>query len=152
MSMERAIFAAAHARLKAPYLWAAKGGWAVRGGARVPVAQLGADWAVDCSGLVTACILEVGGPDLRATWGSERMAADLPPPRADESLWLLCYPGHVALGLGGAAWTIEAAGGDETTLTLDDARARGACVQIGPATHRVSLLVRSLRALMTAHP
>lgn len=149
MSLERAIFEQARRRLGAPYLWAAKGDWAVRSGAVVPCATLGAEWATDCSGLITTSIHAAGGPDLRGMWGSERMRTDLPEPQSDETLLLLCYPGHVALGLGGTSYTLEAAGGDATTLTVPDALKRGACVMFGPATHGPRpTAVRSLRALV----
>ncbi len=149
MTLESAVFSQAHRRLGAPYLWAAKGDWCVRGGLIVPTADLGAVWACDCSGLITTSIHNAGGPDLRGLWGSEKMRVELPEPASDETLLILCYPGHVALGLGGTAYTLEAAGGDATTLTVPDALKRGACVQFGPASHGPRpTAVRSLRALI----
>lgn len=152
MSFERAFFEKAKSKLGRPYIWAGKGDWAVRGGLVVPMSSLGCDWGCDCSGLLTTTVRELGGEDLRGAWGSKRMFEALPEPAPDEELLVCCYPNHVALGLGGTTFTLEAAGGDQTTLDAKTAQAAGARVQFGYATHSNLLGVRSLRALMAAHP
>lgn len=152
MSFERAILERALRRLGSPYLWAAKGEWAVRSGVAVPTQSLGIAWACDCSGLLTTAIHEAGGPDLRATWGSDRIHT-LPAPQDDEDLRIGWWPAHVGLMLGkDTPLCLESAGGDQRTLMLADALNTGARVMLGWATHGPPKAVHSLRSLLAAHP
>jgi cell wall-associated NlpC family hydrolase len=79
----------------------------------------------DCSGLVKGILIEVGGPDHRTDWNSQRMfdvLAPVPPGRV--GVPCLAFFGadsksihHVGIALDGDihGWFLEAAGGDQTT-------------------------------------
>lgn len=119
-----------------PYQWNAKG----------PL-------AFDCSGLVTWCLLQAGGPDLRATHNCEVLWGALEPLAAistgDIALAFYGSPGrveHVMIAVpDGRAY--GACGGNRDTLTLQDAVRDRACVQFRrTVTYRPGLLgFRSLR-------
>ena len=149
-------------RIGCPYIWAAKGDYAQRGDRAVPIGELGAAQAFDCSGLITSTAKACGANDLRGWWNAAAMLQHLPEPAPGETLALAIYgtdghADHVALELGVFTphLVIEAAGGDSTTLTAADAArspylAGGARVGLWPETHHQRLGVRSLAALMSA--
>ncbi|RKH28570.1 peptidoglycan endopeptidase [Corallococcus praedator] len=103
--------------MHSPYRWGAKGERAANG------AQL-----FDCSGLVTWCLHQVGGPDWRKTHNTDRLwdackpvasVADLQP----RDLVLYGKAGdsdHVMVHVG-AGVVVGASGGGSRTLTLEDA-------------------------------
>lgn len=107
-----------------PYIWAAKGLW------RLDLTQPGKlialpELSYDCSGLVTCCLFEAGGPDHRNDWSAQIMFDVLKPPIDGAKRPCLGLFGggddtvhHVAILLEGDVhgWVIEACGGDQTTL------------------------------------
>lgn len=165
--------AVVHQALKAigcPYVWAGRGDFYVRDGQLVHSADL----VFDCAGLVGWAVKQAGGPDLRHWWGADHMLRLLPEihplsaangfaydPALYEPFRLRLYgragadgvkhATHVAIGLGNGL-VLEAAGGDQTTLTIEDARARGARVRVGFEQRQDFLGERSLLALQKANP
>ena len=139
-----------------PYLWAARGDWAVRDTAIVTTESLGCDHlAFDCSGLVTWAAYRAGAVDLRHWWGADSLFRRLPDPEPD-ALALVFYgprarATHVAIELRRGV-VLEAAGGDETTLTYVDAAKRGARVRVGIDRRADRLGVRSVLALKSLTP
>lgn len=146
----------------APYLWAARGDFAVRTDpitqqlVNVSVASLGvAGLAFDCAGLVTWCAWKCGAADLRGWWSADHLWHLLPerePLEKDDWDRLIFFglgdhATHVSIDIGRGR-IVEAAGGDRTTLTaLDADRRRGARVRDG-RSHRGDLLgYRSLAAV-----
>lgn len=144
-----------------PYIWAAKGTFAVRDVVRgldvhkgvvlaVQALEIGVPkgrLAFDCSGLVLWAALQAGSLDLRGWWGAEALREHLPPPAEHEPFALACYPGHVAIDLG-RGLVLEAAGGDSGTLTYSQALMdpRGARVRVG-FENRTRTATRSLAAI-----
>jgi cell wall-associated NlpC family hydrolase len=134
-----------------PYLWAARGDWAVRDVSAVSTKSLGCDsLAFDCSGLVTWAAWRAGAVDLRHWWGADGLFRRLPDPEPD-ALALVFYgprarATHVAIELRRGV-VLEAAGGDETTLTYTDAAIRGARVRVGLDRRADRLGSRSVLAL-----
>lgn len=104
------FLAAALACQGIPYVW---GGKTTRG--------------LDCSGLVTWCLHALGGPDLRASYGSDALWLLLEPVVAPEPGDLAFYgapgdPSHVVICLGGPHDAIIGAnGGNRGTKTVADA-------------------------------
>ncbi|WP_233583396.1 NlpC/P60 family protein [Corallococcus sp. CA053C] len=106
------------AQMHSPYRWGAKGQRAAADGPRL----------FDCSGLVTWCLHQVGGPDWRGTHNTDRLwdqcrpvasAADLQP--GDLVLYGKAGdPDHVMVHVG-AGVVVGASGGGSRTLTLEDA-------------------------------
>lgn len=97
-------------------------------------------WGVDvfdCSGLVTTAYRDAGGKDLRFTHAAQTMFDEFPHRSADAlEFGLLKFYGasvkavtHVCFSLGNGL-VLEAAGGDATTRTPADAKARGARVRV----------------------
>jgi cell wall-associated NlpC family hydrolase len=146
-------------QLGAPYAWAGRGEYCVRPGpdsqpAIFPVTSQGfGSLAFDCAGLVDWAVWKAGGPDLRGWWGADHLWQRLPERLPDDppDAYRLAFYGHagrashigIALAKG---LVIEAAGGDQTTLTYADAMRRGAYVRIGRSS-RIDLLgYRSLLA------
>lgn len=159
-------------QLGAPYLWAGRGNWCVRGpvghGTITPVAEQGVPpsrpagggepgLAFDCAGLVGWAAWRCGAPDLRGLWGADTFWHWLPeydPGGEDpgECHRLVFYGQlsriiHVAIDLG-RGLVLEAAGGDETTLLYSDATRRPmARVRVGPELRRDRVGSRSLLAV-----
>ncbi|NNC01913.1 peptidoglycan endopeptidase [Corallococcus exiguus] len=124
----------------APYRWGAKG-----------LQPTGSPRLFDCSGLVTWCLLEVGGPDWRATHNTDRLWDVCAPIATEAELLpgdLVLYgrvgtkagdgrvvtrddPDHVMVYMG-AGVVVGASGGGSKTLTLADAQAAGARVKTYP--------------------
>lgn len=103
-----------------PYRWGAKG----------PL-------RFDCSGLVTYCIHQVGGPDYRETYNAQRLFNEFQKLEADEKPRPgdLCFYGmndqhitHVMVNMGDGT-VFGATGGDSTTTDDVAAARRGACVK-----------------------
>lgn len=117
-----AFLAAVNALTGVPYIW---GGKTARG--------------LDCSGLVTLGILAAGGPDVRATHGSDRLWFDLPELVEPQAGDLAFYgvkgnPSHVVVCLGGPHDEILGAnGGGSATTTVPIADAQRACVKRKPS-------------------
>ncbi|RJS19577.1 peptidoglycan endopeptidase [Corallococcus sp. H22C18031201] len=124
-------------QMHSPYRWNGKGERPDINGPRF----------FDCSGLVTACYFEAGGPDWRATHNTDRLLAELAPVSESELKTgdLVLYgrngdASHVMVYVG-AGVVVGASGGDHTTRTLADAYARGARVKSEPSvTYRLDLL------------
>lgn len=146
MTTKRLDFLARAAGLEgSPYLWAAKGrrvGWV--GGREV--------LAFDCSGLVTHCLLEVGGPDLRAFHNCQRLWDELPPVETPLPGDLAFYSrtpdgriSHVMVTWGDGR-VFGACGGDESTTTLQAASSRGARVRFRKS-HLYRTVFRGFRSL-----
>lgn len=104
--LDRFVEAAAR-KVGLPYIW---GGCGPQG--------------YDCSGLVKACLLEVGSVDRRADWNSQRMFDELERRAPGNPAVCLAFFGsdpkaihHVCICLEGdcEGWVIESAGGDQTT-------------------------------------
>jgi cell wall-associated NlpC family hydrolase len=148
-------------QLGRPYLWAARGDWAVRPDhvthqlRNVPVATLGAAGnAFDCAGLVTWASWKAGAADLRGWWSADHLWHQLPErdmPEGDDWNRLVFFglgdhATHVAIDLG-RGLILEAAGGDSTTLNAFDAEKRGARVRIGRCYRGDLLGTRSLAAV-----
>jgi cell wall-associated NlpC family hydrolase len=116
-----------------PYIWAARGDWAVRDSKNVPVRSLGCEsLAFDCAGLVTWAAWKAGAVDLRGWWNADALWAKLPQVENDSQLALAFYghpmhATHVAIELR-PGFVLEAAGGDSTTLTYLDAIKRDAAL------------------------
>jgi len=115
------VLHAAISRLKEVYVWGAKGRkmWTLDG-IKDTSAVAGVQVAFDCSGLVTSCILEAGGDDMRFTHNTDLLKAELPPvqnPPATQGIFVVFFPGHVGIAytLGDKWFIVEAAGGDHTT-------------------------------------
>lgn len=116
---------AALAQLNKPVLWAHKG-----------------PGVFDCSGLVTHCLRECGGPDWRGTHNSQRLfdelqAPDVPMP-GDLVFWrprgkFAGRVEHVAILLPGGA-VLTADGATPRITTLEAARAAGARVCVRSST------------------
>lgn len=133
----------------APYLWSARGDYVVRderlpSGAvlagqqfNVHSAQVGVPAglsAFDCAGLVTWAAWKAGAADIRGWWGADTLYEHLPEydasgERPGDCNRLVFYGAlggratHVAIDIG-RGLVIEAAGGDATTLTYQDALKR----------------------------
>ncbi|WP_233602184.1 C40 family peptidase [Corallococcus sp. CA047B] len=117
-------------QMGAPYRWGAKGSRPDPHGPRL----------FDCSGLVTWCLHQVGGPDWRATHNTDRLWDECRPVERVEDLQpgdLVLYgrggaatadgrpvtradPDHVMVYVG-AGVVVGASGGGSTTRTLEDA-------------------------------
>lgn len=148
-----ALIDAARKHLGAPYVWRGKGKslWTPRGLELHPwVGQV-----FDCSGLVTVALKAAGGPDLRATHSAQTMFDQFPIADDFEAAGVLRFYGksrsqvtHVAICTGrndrGQVTVIEAAGGDETTVTPLVASWRGAKVREGAELRRDFLGSRRL--------
>ncbi|MBN8466184.1 C40 family peptidase [Corallococcus exiguus] len=126
--------------MHSPYRWGAKG-----------LKPTGSPRLFDCSGLVTWCLHEVGGPDWRATHNTDRLWDVCTPVESEAQLLpgdLVLYgraghttlhgrpvtredPNHVMVYVG-AGVVVGASGGGSTTLTLADAQAAGARVKTHP--------------------
>jgi hypothetical protein len=125
MSLNRRLFLQAYLQQYGmPYLWDGKGlpGEAYNGR--------------DCSGGVTGAVFRASGfkLDMRATWGTKRLGADLRQVAVKDALPgdLFLYGDpihHVMVGIYGnelGGWLVAGfAGGDETTLTLERANVQG---------------------------
>lgn len=119
----------------APYVWCGKGLelWDPAG----PKTHHWGFEVFDCSGFVTTAYLEAGGKDLRFTHAAQTMFDEFPHRSADAGEFgLLKFYGasmkavtHVGFSLGNGL-VLEAAGGDATTRTPADAKARGARVRV----------------------
>ena len=126
LSYEERVVNFAVMNLGCPYIWGAKGELKLFDG------SIAAVKCFDCSGLVTDSIRMAGGPDLRATKNSQHLwdECGLLDEENLPAAWLEFYGAdayhvtHVAIFFGG--WTVEAAGGDSTTL----APKPGACVML----------------------
>ncbi|RKH12814.1 peptidoglycan endopeptidase [Corallococcus sp. CA053C] len=135
--------------MHAPYRWGAKGERAANG------AQL-----FDCSGLVTWCLHQVGGPDWRATHNTDRLWDECRPVASEAELLagdLVLYgraghtmlqgrpvtrpdPDHVMVYVG-AGVVVGASGGGSTTRTLEDAARADAKVKaFARITYRADVL------------
>jgi cell wall-associated NlpC family hydrolase len=99
-----------------PYLWGQKG-----------------PDGFDCSGLVTAGLHAIGGPDWRQTHGSARLHAELPATNAPKPGDLVFYGAtpkqvdHVMVWMGDGT-VFGASGGGSNCTTVQAAMALGACV------------------------
>lgn len=154
MGASRAIVERALTLLGVPYIWAAKGDFVVRDNKVLPITAASCLVGVDCSGLVTLALLKANGHDLRGMWGADAMWKHLPLPAPGESFCLALYGTperaiHVAFDLGNGL-VLEAAGGDQRTLTAEDAAHVGAKVRVGCELRRDRIGTRSLEALITA--
>jgi cell wall-associated NlpC family hydrolase len=112
----------------APYIWGGKGNLLFRDGKllKSPLAMP----VFDCSGLVTACLFQAtqGKIDLIGTHSAQTIWDTFPESQGEASDGTLrLYEGHVAISLGRSR-VVEAAGGDHTTLTVEDAADRNARV------------------------
>ncbi|RYZ33361.1 MAG: peptidoglycan endopeptidase, partial [Myxococcaceae bacterium] len=104
--------------MHSPYRWGAKGQRAAADGPRL----------FDCSGLVTWCLHQVGGPDWRMTHNTGRLWDACKPVASVADLQpgdLVLYgkegdPDHVMVHVG-AGVMVGASGGGRRTLTLEDA-------------------------------
>lgn len=141
MKTKRDFLELALAQLNKPYIWGAKG-----------------PDRFDCSGLVTWCLKELGGPDWRQSHSSARLFDKLPSVPLDQ-----IQPGDLALYgpphkvthvmiVSDYGTVIGASNGDSTTRTLDDAKRRKACVKVKPnIKYRPDLRgVRSLEQILQA--
>ncbi|NBD11847.1 C40 family peptidase [Corallococcus silvisoli] len=140
-SQRAAFLALVLEQMGAPYRWGAKGLKPSASALRL----------FDCSGLVTWCLQEVGGPDWRATHNTDRLWDVCTPVAIEAELLpgdLVLYgrpgtktadgrpvtredPNHVMVYVG-AGVVVGASGGGSTTLTLADAAAAGARVKTFP--------------------
>ncbi|MBZ4371466.1 C40 family peptidase [Corallococcus sp. AS-1-6] len=140
-SQRSAFLSLALEQMGAPYRWGAKG-------FRAPGVE---QRLFDCSGLVTWCLHEVGGPDWRATHNTDRLWDVCAPVASEAELLpgdLVLYgragaktgdgrevtrpdPDHVMVYVG-AGVVVGASGGGSKTLTLADAQAAGARVKTQP--------------------
>jgi murein DD-endopeptidase len=117
-----------------PYLWGAKG---------KPVGE--GQRAFDCSGLVTWCLQEVGGPDWRAMYNTDRLWDLCTPTDTPIAGTLVLYglrndPSHVMIHVG-AGVVIGASGGSSLTTSLEIAAAHGAKVKaFGRIAYRPDVL------------
>lgn len=87
----------------------------------------------DCSGLVTSCLFEAskGKLDFRGSHGARQILDSFPVAGAgEEDGTLRLYPGHVAISIGRGR-IVEAAGGDESTTSIQAAINRDAKVRVG---------------------
>ncbi|WP_426747238.1 NlpC/P60 family protein [Myxococcus faecalis] len=122
-------------QIGAPYRWGAKGERDTRTGQR----------SFDCSGLVTAALRHVGGPDLRDTHNTDRLWADFQPVGLAGELLpgdLVLYhhhkdrrdAEHVMVHVG-AGVVVGASGGGSSTRTLEDAARADARVKVYDSMH-----------------
>ncbi len=98
---------------------------------------------LDCSGLVTWCYLQAGGPDWRGYHNAQKLFDELKP--ADgmltEPATLVFYGAddhhvdHVMVVLGVCGLLIGASGGHHTTTTRAIAHANGAFVKLRESAH-----------------
>lgn len=92
---------------------------------------------IDCSGLVTCSLFEIGGPDLRATHNTDKLWVELPQTIVPEPGDLAQYEGHVVILVrrrtDGPWVCIGANGGKSGTLTVPLADAAGAFVRLVPS-------------------
>jgi cell wall-associated NlpC family hydrolase len=155
----RRCVAWALAKLGRSYVWGGNGTvmW-TKHGMKPTIDVAHVTEAYDCAGLVKAAAHACGGTDLRAQWNAQTMFDRLGPPSLAEDFVLRLYGknaqaiSHVAFDLG-KGLRLEAAGGDQTTLTLADALNRkGAFVRIGFETRNDLIAIRSLSALEKAKP
>lgn len=125
--LAEAVIEAAQRRLGRPYVWRGKGEylWSPHGLERHAFTEP----VFDCSGLVTDALLDVGGPDLRASHSTQTMFDAFPEAPDANARGVLRFYGkgpneisHVAICLGragafggGPVRVIEAAGGDSRT-------------------------------------
>lgn len=86
----------------------------------------------DCSGLVTHCLMMVtqGRIDLRGSHSAHTIFDTFPVAVDEKDGVLRLYSGHVAISLGNGR-VVEAAGGDETTTSIQAAIDRRAQVRAG---------------------
>jgi hypothetical protein len=146
-------------QLGRPYVWAGRGDFAVRNLQNVDVRTLGCDsLAFDCAGLVTWAAHKAGALDLRGWWGAQHLFDALPAAVPGE--FSLSFYGrspseitHVGIDLTHEI-ILEAAGGDQRTLTYLDAIKQNALVRIGFERRADKMGTRSLSALryLPLHP
>lgn len=150
-----AVIRAAQQYLGCWYVWKGKGAtlW-TKGRGLVPHNFGGL--VFDCSGLVTTAIKQAGGADLRATHAAQTLFDELQECPTPDARGVLRFYGkspervtHVSISLGinerGHLGVLEAAGGDETTTTIEAAKARhNARVRQGPDLRRDFLGARYL--------
>lgn len=89
----------------------------------------------DCSGLVTCCILAMGGPDLRVTYNAQRLYDESEPSDTTEHLSLAFYGAHNMRVEHVAIWcasgqVVSASGATSRIKTFEAARAAGARVRV----------------------
>lgn len=115
---------AAASRVGAPYIWAGKGGYRIDAqGLTVPLSPFG----YDCSGLVTSSLHEAGYNDHRNNWNAQAMFDQLGQALTPRMPCLAFFGGdaksihHVCICLEEFidGWVLEAAGGDQTTLSAE---------------------------------
>lgn len=129
-SMRARFLSAVLAQVGSPYGWGRKG-------EKIDSQQGLQLRRFDCSGLVTWAFREVGGPDWRAMFNTDRLLREcravLEPrpgtlalygPRADDASHVMVYVG--------AGVVVGASGGDSSTVTLEDAVRQGARVKPFP--------------------
>lgn len=159
-NFERNFLTAAIKQLGAPYIWGGHGDWIWTPKGQADMQKIaGCPKGFDCAGLITACTLMAGGPDLTKTWNAQTMWDKLPEHdmfKPGPSLVLFGKStkliSHVAINLGDCHLLLQAAGGDHTTVSYMDSVKRGACVMLGYQTRQDLLGYRSLYELENAKP
>lgn len=142
-----------YAKIGKPYIWGGNGElmWTPDGVVRTIIRAHILE-AYDCAGLIKDSTFDALGTDVRWLWNAQTMFDRLPVPDIGDQFALRFYgPGpasvsHVALDIGNGL-IIEAAGGDQTTLTYTDAMRRGADVRLCFEHRKDFLGARSLEAM-----
>lgn len=131
MTEEEIFIDLAAGYIGAPYIWRGKGDyiWSPQGLIKNTFGSH--PYVFDCSGLVTFILnkmrtipsLKLNIPDMRGTHSAKTIEDTFPIAKTNEAGTLLLWPSHVAIDCG-RGFVLEAAGGDETTLTPSDAARR----------------------------